>query len=84
MSDASKIGTKPEISRWAKLKHFVWVIGPGLIVGAAGNDAGSIGTLTSGGAAFGHSILWALLLAFIFSLFIQDMCVRVGQSLERV
>ena len=69
---------KPRISRWNKVKHFVWIIGPGLIVGAAGNDAGSIGTLTAGGAAFGHSILWALLLAFIFSFFIQDMCVRVG------
>ena len=65
-------------SRLRKVKHFLWVIGPGIIAGAAGNDAGSIGSLASGGALYGCSILWALLLSLIFSYFIQDMCVRIG------
>lgn len=72
------VSSKRRPSPLRKIKHFLWVIGPGIIAGAAGNDAGSIGSLACGGALYGCSILWALLLSLIFSYFIQDMCVRIG------
>ncbi|RLG90753.1 MAG: hypothetical protein DRO36_05565 [Candidatus Hecatellales archaeon] len=73
-----RVGGKRKLTYLRKVKHFLWIIGPGIIAGAAGNDAGSIGSLASSGALYGCSILWALLLSLIFSYFIQDMCVRIG------
>ncbi|WP_309493429.1 NRAMP family divalent metal transporter [Candidatus Hecatella orcuttiae] len=64
--------------RAKRVRHLLWLVAPGLIVGSAGNDAASIGSLASAGALYGHSVLWALLLALVFSVFIQDMCVRIA------
>lgn len=66
-----------------RVKHLLWLAAPGLIVGSAGNDAASIGSLASAGSIYGHSVLWALLLALIFSVLIQDMCVRIAVGTEK-
>jgi NRAMP (natural resistance-associated macrophage protein)-like metal ion transporter len=57
---------------------FLAVVGPGVITGFAGNEAGGITTYSSIGARFGFSLLWLLLVASIGLGVIQEMCSRMG------
>jgi NRAMP (natural resistance-associated macrophage protein)-like metal ion transporter len=57
---------------------FLAVVGPGVITGFAGNEAGGVTTYTSVGAHFGFSLLWLLLVASIGLGVIQEMCSRMG------
>src|SRR5512135_2294663 len=54
------------------------VIGPGLIAGNAGNDAGGIATYSIVGAREGYGLLWALLLITGALAIIQEMSARMG------
>jgi len=54
------------------------VIGPGLIAGNAGNDAGGIATYSIVGAREGYGLLWALLLITFALAVIQEMSARMG------
>ena len=60
------------------LAAFLAVVGPGVITGFAGNEAGGITTYSSVGARFGFSLLWLLLVASIGLGVIQEMCSRMG------
>lgn len=53
-------------------------MGPGIITGFAGNDAGGVATYTSAGARFGFALLWLLLIASVSLAIVQDMCARMG------
>jgi Mn2+/Fe2+ NRAMP family transporter len=53
-------------------------MGPGIITGFAGNDAGGVTTYTSVGAHYGFSMLWLLLVSTIGLIVIQEMCARMG------
>jgi NRAMP (natural resistance-associated macrophage protein)-like metal ion transporter len=57
---------------------FLAVMGPGLITGFAGNDAGGVTTYTSVGARYGYAMLWLLLLSTAGLVVIQEMCARMG------
>ena len=57
---------------------FLAVLGPGVITGFAGNEAGGVTTYSSVGAQFGYSLLWLLLVASIGLGVIQEMCSRMG------
>jgi len=57
---------------------FLAVVGPGVITGFAGNEAGGVTTYSSVGALFGFSLLWLLLIASIGLGVIQEMCSRMG------
>ena len=57
---------------------FLAVVGPGVITGFAGNEAGGVTTYSSIGAHFGFSLLWLLLVASIGLGVIQEMCSRMG------
>ena len=57
---------------------FLAVVGPGVITGFAGNEAGGVTTYSSVGAHFGFSLLWLLLVASIGLGVIQEMCSRMG------
>ncbi len=57
---------------------FLAVLGPGVITGFAGNEAGGVTTYSSVGAHFGYSMLWLLLVASIGLGVIQEMCSRMG------
>jgi NRAMP (natural resistance-associated macrophage protein)-like metal ion transporter len=61
-----------------RLNAFLAVIGPGVIAALAGNDAGGIATYSTAGAAYGYSLLWALLIVACALAVVQDMCVRMG------
>src|SRR5438132_8616064 len=57
---------------------FLAVMGPGLMTGFAGNDAGGVTTYTAVGARYGYSLLWLLLLSTAGLIVIQEMCARMG------
>jgi Mn2+/Fe2+ NRAMP family transporter len=57
---------------------FLAVVGPGVITGFAGNEAGGVTTYSAVGAHFGFSLLWLLLVASIGLGVIQEMCSRMG------
>jgi Mn2+/Fe2+ NRAMP family transporter len=66
------------VPRKAAFAAFLAVMGPGLITGFAGNDAGGVTTYTSVGARYGYAMLWLLLLSTAGLVVIQEMCARMG------
>jgi Mn2+/Fe2+ NRAMP family transporter len=64
--------------RRASILAFLAVMGPGIITGFAGNDAGGVATYTAVGAHYGFQMLWLLLLSTAGLLVIQEMCARMG------
>jgi len=60
------------------LLTFLLVVGPGLIVMAADNDAGAVSTYTQAGAQYGTHLLWLLILLLPTCYFIQEMVARLG------
>jgi Mn2+/Fe2+ NRAMP family transporter len=66
-------------SKWAvRILTFLMVLGPGLIVMEADNDAGAVSTYTQAGAQYGLHLMWLLLLLLPITYFIQEMVVRLG------
>src|SRR5207249_6284128 len=53
-------------------------MGPGIITGFAGNDAGGVTTYTALGAQYGFALLCLLLLSTAGLLVMQEMCARMG------
>src|ERR1700730_8283882 len=53
-------------------------LGPGIIAGAAGDDAGGIATYASIGAQYGYSMLWVMGPITVALIVIQVMVARVG------
>jgi len=77
------IRTASAVRRRARLRRtailgFLAVMGPGIITGFAGNDAGGVTTYTSVGAHYGYALLWLLLLSTAGLVVIQEMCARMG------
>jgi len=66
-------------SPWARrLLTFLMVMGPGLIVMVADNDAGAVSSYTQAGAVYGTRLLWLILLLLPVTYFVQEMVVRLG------
>src|SRR5664280_3677691 len=66
-------------SKWTRdLLTCLMVVGPGLIVMVADNDAGAVSTYIQAGAQYGTRLLWLLLLLLPVTYFIQEMVVRLG------
>lgn len=66
-----------------QLMVFFAVLGPGIIVLVADNDAGGINTYAVTGSKFGFSFLWVLLLLIPMAYYVQEMTVRVGAVTKR-
>jgi len=64
--------------RRASILAFLAVMGPGIITGFAGNDAGGVTTYTAVGAHYGFQLMWLLLLSTAGLLVVQEMCARMG------
>lgn len=65
--------------RWQqRLLQHLMVIGPGLIVMEADNDAGAVSTYTQAGAQYGLHLLWLMLVLLPVCYFIQEMVARLG------
>ena len=50
----------PRSRTWRALWAVVAILGPGVITGAAGDDAGGVATYSSIGAQYGYSLLWVM------------------------
>jgi len=59
------------------------ILGPGVITGAAGDDAGGIATYSQAGAQFGYSLLWVLLMTTVSLIVVQEMSARLGVASGR-
>jgi len=66
-----------------RLLVFFAVLGPGIIVMVADNDAGGISTYAVTGSRFGFSLLWIFVLLFPIAFYAQEMTVRVGAVTKR-
>jgi len=62
---------------------FLSVLGPGIIVTSADNDAGGISTYAVTGSKYGFSLLWVILLLLPMVYYIQEMTVRLGAVTKR-
>ncbi len=60
------------------LLAFLAVMGPGLISGIAGNDAGGITTYSVMGAKTGLSLLWLFPITIVILAVVQEMAARLG------
>ena len=72
------------INRFQKrLLIFLSVLGPGIIVMIADNDAGGISTYAVTGSKYGFSLLWVFIFLLPMAYFVQEMTVRVGAVTKR-
>ncbi|MBI2763879.1 MAG: Nramp family divalent metal transporter [Chloroflexi bacterium] len=60
------------------LVAFLAVMGPGLIAGIAGNDAGGITTYSVLGARTGLGLLWLFPITIVILAIVQEMAARLG------
>ncbi|MBF8290632.1 MAG: Divalent metal cation transporter, partial [Chloroflexi bacterium] len=60
------------------LVAFLAVMGPGLIAGIAGNDAGGIATYSIVGARTGLGLLWLFPITIVILAIVQEMAARLG------
>ena len=67
----------------AKVLTFLMVVGPGIIVMVADNDAGAVSTYTQAGGQYGLSLMWLLVLLLPITYFVQEMVVRLGIATGR-
>ena len=68
----------PRLTVWRKIKTFLAIMGPGLIVMVGDNDAGAFGTYTQAGQNYGTSLLWTLLFLVPVLFINQEMVLRLG------
>src|ERR687886_196647 len=66
------------VRRLGALGTLLAFLGPGLITGAAGDDAGGIATYASIGAQYGYSLLWTMLPITVALIVVQVQVARMG------
>jgi Mn2+/Fe2+ NRAMP family transporter len=64
--------------RLRRLAPLLAVLGPGLIAGIAGNDAGGITTYSVLGARTGYVLLWLFPITIVVLAVVQEMAARLG------
>lgn len=60
------------------LLAFLAVMGPGIVAGMAGNDAGGIATYSVMGAATGYALLWLFPITTVILAVVQEHVARLG------
>lgn len=68
---------------WKRFVVFLAVVGPGLIVMVADNDAGGISTYAVTGSKTGFSLLWIFIILLPMAYYVQEMTVRLGAVTKR-
>jgi NRAMP (natural resistance-associated macrophage protein)-like metal ion transporter len=63
---------------WRRALAALAFLGPGLIAGAAGDDAGGIATYASIGAQYGYQLLWVILPITLSLIVVQLQVARMG------
>src|SRR5918911_1861170 len=64
--------------QWGRLAAILAFLGPGIITGAAGDDAGGIATYASIGAQYGYSLLWVMGPITMALIIVQLQVARMG------
>ncbi len=64
--------------RFGRIAPLLAVLGPGLIAGIAGNDAGGITTYSVMGAQTGFYLLWIFPITIVVLAVVQEMAARLG------
>ncbi|MGZ3499546.1 MAG: NRAMP family divalent metal transporter [Vulcanimicrobiaceae bacterium] len=62
----------------ARFIHWVKILGPGVIVGAADDDPSGIATYSIAGATTGYSMLWTAVVTTPMMAVLMGMCARIG------
>lgn len=75
---SASFGRPRRLPTWKKVVAALAVLGPGLIAGAAGDDAGGIATYASVGAQYGYTLLWALVVITVSLIVVQIQVARLG------
>ncbi len=74
----------PRLRTWRAIWSILAVLGPGVITGAAGDDAGGVATYSSIGAQYGYSLLWVMgpitLALIVVQLQVARMAVVTGKG----
>jgi NRAMP (natural resistance-associated macrophage protein)-like metal ion transporter len=66
-----------------RLIVFFAVLGPGIMVMVADNDAGGISTYAVTGSKYGFSLLWIFIILVPMAYYVQEMTVRLGAVTKR-
>src|ERR671932_749350 len=64
--------------QWRHVAAMLAFLGPGIITGAAGDDAGGIATYASIGAQYGYSLLWVMGPITLALIVVQVQVARMG------
>lgn len=73
-----------KIEKWRRLVMlFFAVLGPGMIVMIADNDAGGISTYAVTGSKYGFKLLWIFIILVPMAYYVQEMTVRLGAVTKR-
>ena len=73
-----------QMERWRRqLLIFLAVLGPGIIVMVADNDAGGISTYAVTGSKYGFHLLWIFIILVPMAYYVQEMTVRLGAVTKR-
>ena len=64
--------------QWRRLATMLAFLGPGIITGAAGDDAGGIATYASIGAQYGYGLLWVMGPITLALIVVQVQVARMG------
>lgn len=67
----------------SKLKRFLAFIGPAYLISVGYMDPGNWATDIAGGAQFGYSLLWVLLMSNLMALLLQSLSARLGIVTQR-
>src|SRR5579862_9872429 len=70
--------TGPRLSRRSRLATLLAIMGPGLVVMVADNDAGGVSVYAQAGQDYGLRLLWPLLLLAPVLFVNQEMVARLG------
>ncbi|MFH0922494.1 MAG: divalent metal cation transporter [Candidatus Micrarchaeota archaeon] len=62
----------------SNIRRYRRLVGPGVVTGAADDDAGGILTYSLVGATTGYALLWLMLLSTPMLIAIQSICARLG------
>ena len=66
-----------------KLHRYGRMLGPGLIAGAADDDAGGVATYSIVGATTGYALSWLMLLSTPLLIAVQGICARLGNVTKK-
>ena len=67
----------------AKRRHFLALLGPGLITGASDDDPSGIATYSQVGAQFAFAMCWILLFSWPLMAAVQEISARIGRVTGR-